>query len=172
MKETVNGYPVPELVYSTPQTGVTMNSTAGTVITNSGSPLTMVASPVTGTYQIDFEVIPTAAGTGTGCNAGAVAVSLGFKDADTGVAITTGTGGPANENVPFTTLAGNTLSLTIGYTTGTVGAPSSIYSGLVRTIRVASGTPITYQVWQVTGSNCGTSNPVISVRPSVWYLGY
>jgi hypothetical protein len=155
-------------VFSTAVTGLSMSASAGIVISG---PTTMVASPNTGTYRINFQIIPTAAGSGGGlCTQGAVAISLGYKDADTATTFSVGTSGVANENVLFYPLNSNALAQTASFSS-TVGTVGTIFTGVPRDIRVASGTAITYQVWQVVLSNCSTP-PVFALRPAVWYLGY
>ena len=156
-------------VFSTAVTGLSMSTVAGTVLSG---PTTMVASPNTGTYRLNFQIIPTTAGSGGGlCSQGSVAISLGYEDADTSGVISVGTSGAANENILFYALNSSAPSQTVSYTNQTVGTVGTIFTGVARDIRVSSITPVTYQVWQVLPSNCSTP-PVFAVRPAVWYLGY
>lgn len=154
-------------LFSTAVTGLSMSPSAGTVLSG---PTTMVASPTTGTYRLNFQIVPTTAGGGL-CSEGAVAISLGYKDADTGGVISVGTGGTMNENILFYPLDSGTLTQTVSFNHQTVGTVATVFTGVARDIRVASNTAITYQVWQVSGSNCAPT-PLFTVRPAVWYLGY
>lgn len=151
-------------IYSTAATAISM-VTAGTNTVLTG-PTTMVTPGADGTYRLVFQVTQTTAGSGGTCTVGGAGISVGFKDADTAVTYSIG----VVDLIPFTTLSGTAVLNAVTMTSAANGAGNN-YTTTPREFRAAASTAITYQVFQLTNSNC-TTPPVFTVRPALYYMGY
>jgi hypothetical protein len=152
---------VPNLLFSTAQTGVSMTSGTGDI----GSATTMVSSPSTASYTFTVQLIQTTPGASGTCSTGTVAIYLDYADPDSGVTIGTHT-----SYVTFFALNSNTAVDGATMTSAANGVVNN-YVSVPRTFRAASGTAIKYEVYQVSGSNC-TTPPVFAVRPALYSAGY
>lgn len=154
------------LLYDTPQTGVSMLTTAVLFTSGCSSGICTIFTPsVDVGIRVEGTFTETTAGT-SGCAAGRVDAQLYYKDADSNATFNSGTPHGMVWNV------GNATTLAYGCTMQT-SAPSNVNTcyALPRTLRLKSGVALQYQLSQGTAqTGCSGATAVFAFRPKFYLV--